>query len=154
MARVTVEDCVIKVPNRFELVMVSSQRARDIGSGAPLTVEKDNDKNPVIALREIADETVSIEELQKSLVMGLQKYVEVEEPEDEEIEIMAAEKELSELDKQFASMLEEQVLESLAMEGAEEAAEAVTQEAEVTEEEIDELPEVDDDFDPDFDEEE
>ena len=92
MARVTVEDCVDKIPNRYELLMVAAQRAKDISAGAPITVARDNDKNPVIALREIADETVSIEELQKSLVMGLQKYVEVEEPEEEELEIMAAEK--------------------------------------------------------------
>ena len=97
MARVTVEDCVDKIPNRYELLMVAAQRAKDISAGAPITVARDNDKNPVIALREIADETVSIEELQKSLVMGLQKYVEVEEPEEEELEIMAAEKELADL---------------------------------------------------------
>lgn len=105
MARVTVEDCVDKIPNRYELLMVAAQRAKDIASGAPITVAKDNDKNPVIALREIADETVSIEELQKSLVMGLQKYVEVEEPEEEEMEIMAAEKELADLDEQFSGLL-------------------------------------------------
>lgn len=105
MARVTVEDCVDKIPNRYELLMVASQRAKDIGSGSPITVSKDNDKNPVIALREIADETISIEELQKSLVMGLQKYVEVEEPEEEELEILAAEKELSDLDDQFSALL-------------------------------------------------
>lgn len=105
MARVTVEDCVDKIPNRYELLMVAGQRAKDIAAGAPLTVSKDNDKNPVIALREIADETVSIEELQKSLVMGLQKYVEVEEPEEEELEILAAEKELAELDEQFSGLL-------------------------------------------------
>ena len=93
MARVTVEDCVDKIPNRYELLMVAAQRAKDLAAGAPLTVARDNDKNSVVALREIADETVSIEELQKSLVMGLQKYVEVEEPEEEEMEIMAAEKE-------------------------------------------------------------
>lgn len=92
MARVTVEDCIDKIPNRYELLMVAAQRAKDLSAGAPLTVARDNDKNSVIALREIADETVSIEELQKSLVMGLQKYVEVEEPEEEELEIMAAEK--------------------------------------------------------------
>ena len=97
MARVTVEDCVDKIPNRYELLMVAAQRAKDISAGAPITVARDNDKNPVIALREIADETVSIEELQKSLVMGLQKYVEGEEPEEEELEIMAAEKELADL---------------------------------------------------------
>ena len=105
MARVTVEDCVDKIPNRYELLMVAAQRAKDIASGSPLTVERDNDKNSVVALREIADETISIEELQKSLVMGLQKYVEVEEPEEEEMEIVAAEKELSELDEQFSSVL-------------------------------------------------
>ncbi len=105
MARVTVEDCVDKIPNRYELLMVASQRAKDIAAGSPLTVAKDNDKNPVIALREIAAETVSIEELQKSLVMGLQKYVEVEEPEEEELEILAAEKELADLDEQFSGLL-------------------------------------------------
>ena len=105
MARVTVEDCVDKIPNRYELLMVAAQRAKDIASGAPLTVARDNDKNSVVALREIADETVSIEELQKSLVMGLQKYVEVEEPEEEEMEIMAAEKELADLDDQFSGVL-------------------------------------------------
>ena len=101
MARVTVEDCIDKIPNRYELLMVAAQRAKDLSAGAPMTVAKDNDKNPVIALREIADGTVNIEELQRSLVMGLQKYVEVEEPEEEELEILAAEKELSELDSQF-----------------------------------------------------
>ena len=105
MARVTVEDCVDKIPNRYELLMVAAQRAKDISSGAPMMVARDNDKNPVIALREIAEEKVSIEELQKSLVMGLQKYVEVEEPEEEELEIMAAEKELADLDEQFSGLL-------------------------------------------------
>ena len=105
MARVTVEDCIDKIPNRHELLMVAAQRAKDIAAGAPLTVDRDNDKNSVVALREIADETISIEELQKSLVMGLQKYVEVEEPEEEEMEIMAAEKELSDLDEQFTGLL-------------------------------------------------
>ncbi len=105
MARVTVEDCIDKIPNRYELLMVAAQRAKDLSAGAPLTVARDNDKNSVIALREIADETVSIEELQRSLVMGLQKFVEVEEPEEEELEIMAAEKELSELDEQFSGLL-------------------------------------------------
>ena len=104
MARVTVEDCVEKIPNRYELLMIAAQRAKDISAGAPITVSKDNDKNPVIALREIAENTVNIEELQKSLVLGLQKYVEVEEPEEEELEIMAAEKELAELDDQFSAV--------------------------------------------------
>lgn len=105
MARVTVEDCIDKIPNRYELLMVAAQRAKDISAGAPLTVMRDNDKNSVVALREIADETVSIEELQKSLVMGLQKFVEVEEPEEEELEILAAEKELADLDEQFTGLL-------------------------------------------------
>ena len=106
MARVTVEDCVEKVPNRYELLMVAAQRAKDIEQGSPLRVDRDNDKNSVVALREIAEDKVSIEDLQKSLVLNLQKYVEVEEPEEEEIEIIAAEKELADLDTQFdTSML-------------------------------------------------
>lgn len=103
MARVTVEDCIDKVPSRYELVMVAAQRARDIAAGAHLCVERDNDKNSVVALREIAENKVSIEDLQKSLVLGQQKYVEVEEPEEEEVEILAAEKELAGLDSTFSS---------------------------------------------------
>jgi DNA-directed RNA polymerase subunit omega len=83
MARVTVEDCVLKVPNRFDLVMVASQRAREISAGAQLTLERDNDKNPVVALREIADGTVNTAELSNSVVTGLQKHVENDEPEEE-----------------------------------------------------------------------
>ncbi len=105
MARVTVEDCVDKIPNRYELLMVAAQRAKDIAEGSQITLPRDNDKNTVIALREIAEETVSIEELQKELVIGLQKFVEVEEPEEEELEILAAEKELSELDDEFSNVL-------------------------------------------------
>ena len=104
MARVTVEDCIEKIPNRYELLMVAAQRAKDISAGAPITLPRDNDKNPVIALREIAEGTANIEDLQKSLVLGLQKYVEVEEPEEEELEIIAAEKELAELDDQFSGV--------------------------------------------------
>lgn len=73
MARVTVEDCVLKVPNRFDLVMYASQRARDISAGLEETIDRDNDKNPVIALREIAEETVVLGDLKESLVLGLQK---------------------------------------------------------------------------------
>ena len=101
MARVTVEDCVEKIPNRYELLLVAAQRAKDIASGSPINLDRDNDKNSVVALREIAENKVNIEDLQRSLVMGLQKYVEVEEPEEEELEILAAEKELAELDAQF-----------------------------------------------------
>ncbi len=86
MARVTVEDCVLKVPNRFELVMKAAQRARDISSGAPLTIDRDNDKNPVVALREIADETVSLDVLGNALIQGLQKQSEQDEPEEDIVE--------------------------------------------------------------------
>jgi DNA-directed RNA polymerase subunit omega len=88
MARVTVEDCVLKVPNRFELVLLAAQRARDVTAGAQITLERDNDKNPVVALREIADETISLDGLQNALIKGMQKHVEIDEPEeDQEIEI-------------------------------------------------------------------
>jgi DNA-directed RNA polymerase subunit omega len=83
MARVTVEDCILKIPNRFDLVMLAAQRARDISSGASLTIERDNDKNPVVALREIADTTIDLESLQNSVVQGLRKHVETEEPVEE-----------------------------------------------------------------------
>jgi len=83
MARVTVEDCVLRVPNRFDLVMVAAQRAREVSAGAQLSVDRDNDKNPVVALREIADGTVNIDELSNAVVTGLQKHVENDEPEEE-----------------------------------------------------------------------
>jgi DNA-directed RNA polymerase subunit omega len=91
MARVTVEDCVQRVPNRFDLVLLAGQRARDISAGAPLTVDRDNDKNPVVSLREIADLTVSLEALESALIQGLQKHVEIDEPEDDEFDSMAGE---------------------------------------------------------------
>lgn len=83
MARVTVEDCIIKVPNRFDLVMLAAQRARDISSGAALTIDRDNDKNPVVALREIADSTIDLDAASNSLIQGLRKHVETEEPVEE-----------------------------------------------------------------------
>lgn len=104
MARVTVEDCIDKIPNRYELLMVAAQRAKDITAGSPIMVDRDNDKNSVVALREIAEEKVSIEDLQHSLVLGLQQYVEVEEPEEEELEIMATEKELANIDERFTGL--------------------------------------------------
>lgn len=91
MARVTVEDCVTKVPNRFDLVLLAAQRARDISAGAQLTVDRDNDKNPVVSLREIADETVQVDDLSNALVQGLQKHVEIDEPEEDEFDSMAGE---------------------------------------------------------------
>jgi DNA-directed RNA polymerase subunit omega len=90
MARVTVEDCVLRVPNRFELVLIAAQRARDISSGGKLTVERDNDKNPVVALREIAEDTVVLDHLQNALIQNLQKHVEVDEPEEDDMEGFAA----------------------------------------------------------------
>ncbi len=94
MARVTVEDCVVRVPNRFELVMLAAQRARDIQAGSPLSIERDNDKNPVVALREIADDTIEREQLMESLVVGQQKHVELDEPEEDQPEFDALEGEL------------------------------------------------------------
>jgi DNA-directed RNA polymerase subunit omega len=81
MARVTVEDCVDKVPNRFELVLLSAHRARMISGGAPITIDRDNDKNPVVALREIAERTVKPGDLKEDFIHSLQKNVEVDEPE-------------------------------------------------------------------------
>jgi DNA-directed RNA polymerase subunit omega len=94
MARVTVEDCVDKVPNRVELVLLAAQRARTISSGVPITVERDNDKNPVIALREIADETVPVDDLRESMVRSMQRHVEVDEPGEDEFTIDATDLEL------------------------------------------------------------
>ncbi len=89
MARVTVEDCVTKIPNRFELVMLAAQRARSIAAGADLTLDRDNDKNPVVALREIADETIDLDDLREGLVKSLQKHVEMDEPEEDEVDLIA-----------------------------------------------------------------
>jgi DNA-directed RNA polymerase subunit omega len=83
MARVTVEDCVDKVPNRFELVMLAAHRARSLASGSPLTVDRDNDKNPVVALREIAEETLTADQLREAAIESFQRQIEVDEPEDD-----------------------------------------------------------------------
>lgn len=85
MARVTVEDCIDKVENRFDLVLLASHRARMISSGSSITVDRDNDKNPVVALREVAEETVSPGDLKEDLIHSLQKYTEVDEPEPEAV---------------------------------------------------------------------
>jgi DNA-directed RNA polymerase subunit omega len=90
MARVTVEDCIDKVDNRFELVLLASHRARMIAGGADLTIERDRDKNPVVALREIADEKLKPEDLKEDLIHSLQKHVEVDEPEAETVPLLAA----------------------------------------------------------------
>lgn len=91
MARITVEDCVEKIPNRFDLVMHAAQRARQLGAGAPLSIERDNDKNPVVALREIADETVPFDGLGEALIRGHQRVAVVDDQDDEVIELMEGE---------------------------------------------------------------
>jgi DNA-directed RNA polymerase subunit omega len=90
MARVTVEDCIDKVDNRFELVLLAAHRARLISAGAPLTIDRDRDKNPVVALREIADETIQPDDLREQLIHSLQKYVEVDEPEAETVPLLSS----------------------------------------------------------------
>ncbi|MCB9964289.1 MAG: DNA-directed RNA polymerase subunit omega [Rhodospirillales bacterium] len=116
MARVTVEDCVDKVENRFELVMVAAQRARKIGSGAALTIDRDNDKNPVVALREIAEETVSVPDLKEELVQSRQKIVENEEDDDSVIDLMDGEEEWARMASQG------QIIESYSEEDMDDAA--------------------------------
>jgi len=91
MARVTVEDCVVQVPNRFELVMLSAHRARALASGAELKLERDRDKNPVVALREIAEQKLDLGSLEETLIKGLQKRIEPDQPEEEVVELMAGE---------------------------------------------------------------
>ncbi len=88
MARVTVEDCVDKVPNRFDLVMLAAHRARSISTGAELTVDRDNDKNPVVSLREIADETQSADDLRERLIESNQNQIEVDEPEEDAMALL------------------------------------------------------------------
>ena len=95
MARVTVEDCILRIPNRFELVMLAAQRSRELSVGAEMTVERDNDKNPVVGLREIADGTVDTELLGDALVQSLQKQVDVDEPTETSEELLAVEEALS-----------------------------------------------------------
>ena len=95
MARVTVEDCIEKVENRFELVLLAAQRARDISVGAELQVDKNNDKNPVIALREIAEKKLDNDDLKEGIINGMQRYIEREEGEEDEEDIAALEAEMS-----------------------------------------------------------
>lgn len=94
MARVTVEDCIVKIPNRFDLVMTAAQRARDISAGMALTVERDNDRNPVVALREIAESTVDTDALEENLIKGLQRHIEYDEPEEDEMDLLAFQQDL------------------------------------------------------------
>ena len=90
MARVTVEDCIDKVVDRFELVLLAGHRARQISQGGAITLDRDNDKNPVVALREIAEETISPDDLKEDLIHSIQKHVEVDEPEPSEPEAIAS----------------------------------------------------------------
>ncbi len=98
MARITVEDCVTRVPNRFELVMLAAQRARDVSAGAPLTLDRDNDKNPVVALREIAEASVDLDHLRYELIHGLRRHVEVEDRPDDELMMSYQEQALAQPD--------------------------------------------------------
>ena len=110
MARVTVEDCVDKVPNRFELVMRAAHRAREIASGSPLTIDRDNDKNPVVSLREIADETQLADDLRERLIESNQTQIEVDEPEEDAMALLQG----VEADRPAADdMSEEQMLRQL-----------------------------------------
>ena len=115
MARVTVEDCIDKVENRFELVLLASHRARMISSGAQLTVDRDNDKNPVVALREIADQTIQPDDLKEDLIHSMQKYVEVDEPEAETVPMIASPASAGgeDADVAFDRMSEEELLRGL-----------------------------------------
>ena len=113
MARVTVEDCVDKVPNRFELVMLASHRAREISEGSALTVDRDNDKNPVVSLREIAEETQSAEDLRERMIESHQTQIEVDEPEEDAMALlMGAESDKPAEDDMSEEMLLRQLMEA------------------------------------------
>ncbi len=120
MARVTVEDCVDKIPNRFELVLLAAHRARQIATGAAIAVEPENDKNPVISLREIADKKLPPDDLRESLIHSIQKNVEVDEPESQSAPMLPADRRAPVLgrddqnaDSQVDVMTEEQLLRGL-----------------------------------------
>ncbi|MEM1314865.1 MAG: DNA-directed RNA polymerase subunit omega [Pseudomonadota bacterium] len=109
MARVTVEDCVDKVPNRFDLVMLAAHRAREISTGSEITIDRDNDKNPVVALREIADETLSPDDLQEGLIQSYQRHIEVDEPEEDSMAALLG----GDADAPVDDVTEEQMLRAL-----------------------------------------
>ena len=116
MARVTVEDCIDKVENRFELVLLTSHRARMISSGTQITIDRDNDKNPVVALREIAEQTISPGDLKEDLIHSLQKYVEVDEPEPETVPMIGGASgnvEADDMETAADRMTEEELLKGL-----------------------------------------
>jgi DNA-directed RNA polymerase subunit omega len=119
MARVTIEDCIDKLPNRFELVLLAAHRARLVSQGAPLTIERDRDKDPVVALREIAGETVNKDDLREEYIHAMQKHVEVDEPEDGEVPLIAQSGDMAmvddstELEQPMEQMTEEELLRGL-----------------------------------------
>lgn len=114
MARVTVEDCIEKVENRFDLVLLAAHRARMISSGAQITINRDNDKNPVVALREIGDGTISPEDLSEDLIHSLQKYVEVDEPEQHAAPVIGSVTGAGDVDSDsFDTMSEDELLRAI-----------------------------------------
>jgi DNA-directed RNA polymerase subunit omega len=119
MARVTIEDCIDKLPNRFELVLLAAHRARLVSQGAPLTVDRDRDKDPVVALREIAAETINKDDLREEYIHAMQKHVEVDEPEETEVPLIAQSGDMSMVDDQgqdqpeLEQMTEEELLRGL-----------------------------------------
>ncbi len=115
MARVTVEDCIDKVPNRFDLVMLAAHRAREISSGSELTVDRDNDKNPVVSLREIAEETQTADDLRERLIESNQTQIEVDEPEEDAMALLMG----AEADKPVEDDLSEEKLLRALMEAQE-----------------------------------
>ena len=132
MARVTVEDCVTRIPNRFDLVMIAARRARDISAGALLSVERDNDKNPVVALREIADAAIDLNGLHDEMIRNFQKHVEVDEPQAELMELTATPEDLSALANagaKPAAIAEDDLEDDLEGEEEEEAGEEAADEA-------------------------
>jgi DNA-directed RNA polymerase subunit omega len=116
MARVTIEDCIDKLPNRFELVLLAAHRARLVSQGAPLTVERDRDKDPVVSLREIAAETINKDDLREEFIHAMQKHVDVDEPEQTEMPLIAQSGDMSVVDapeENFEQMTEEELLRGL-----------------------------------------
>jgi DNA-directed RNA polymerase subunit omega len=117
MARVTIEDCIDKLPNRFELVLLAAHRARLVSQGAPLTVDRDRDKDPVVALREIAAETINKDDLREEYIHAMQKHVEVDEPEEGEVPLISQSGDMSVVndadDQPMEQMTEEELLRGL-----------------------------------------
>jgi DNA-directed RNA polymerase subunit omega len=119
MARVTIEDCIDKLPNRFELVLLAAHRARLVSQGATLTIDRDRDKDPVVALREIAGETINKDDLREEYIHAMQKHVEVDEPEDGEVPLIAQSGDMSmvdgsaDADQPMEQMTEEELLRGL-----------------------------------------